>query len=157
MESLDKLYFEYESLYEDTTTISVNTYETTFGSIKISTAGAASTAEVVAYLLQELGAEFTSDIATNLILGIESATDKLQSLAATADTFEIVSKLLRAGGRRLSRAKVHAPQNHGFAQAVSRASKGDQRAETPKEQPKKDQPKEAKAEPREIHHVRKLE
>ncbi len=105
LDSLNALYEGYEQLYEDSITISVNSYETPFGSIKVSTMGAASTSEVMAYLLQELGVEITGDIATNLITGIEMATDKMQSLATTADTFEIVSKLLRAGGRRVSRSK----------------------------------------------------
>ncbi len=105
LDSLDALYVGYEQLYQDVTSISINSYETPYGSIKVSTMGAASTSEVMAYLLQELGVEITSDIATNLITGIELATDKMQSLATTADTFEIISKLLRAGGRRTSRSR----------------------------------------------------
>lgn len=124
LKDLDKLYDEYEQLFEDSKTISINTHETAYGSIKISTAGAASTSEVIAYLLQELGAEFTSDISTNLITGIESATDKLQSLSTTADTFEIISKLLRAGGRRVSRKSASVSSStDGFAHAISKTVK----------------------------------
>ncbi len=117
LDSLDAVYFQYEALFQDTTTVSINTFETTFGSVKINTAGAASTSEVIAYLLQQFGAEFTSEIATNLITGIEAATDKLQSLATTADTFEILSTLLRAGGRRVARSKNLT--GSGFNQVVA--------------------------------------
>ncbi|CAN5297087.1 hypothetical protein BH10PAT2_BH10PAT2_0080 [soil metagenome] len=123
LSDLEQLYTGFEAVYEDARTISIHSYETTFGSIKISTVGAASTSEVIAYLLQELGVEFSGEIATNLITGIESATDRLQSLATTADTFEIISKLLRAGGRRVSRSKPRAQD--GFAHAISKVSKGE--------------------------------
>lgn len=131
LDDLDRLYVGYEQLYEDAKTISLNTFETPFGLIKVSTAGAASTSEVMAYLIQQLGAELTDQIATNLITGIEVATDHLQSLSATADTFEIISQLLRAGGRRVNRGrakledspKVITDGTSGFANAVSRVSK----------------------------------
>ena len=73
---------------------------------------ASSVSEVVASLIlkssihgSEQGLDSTdfmvdSDIATNLMMGIESSTDNLSSDTATADTFYYVSELMRAGGRR---------------------------------------------------------
>lgn len=124
LDSLGGLYSGFESLYEDVTIVSINTYETPFGSIKVNTAGAASTSEVMAYLLQELRVEMSGDIATNLILGIETATDRLQSLATTADTFEIISKLLRAGGRRVTRKKTGLTAAN-LAHPVEKITKGE--------------------------------
>ncbi len=74
---------------------------------------ASSVSEVVASLIikstihgsadtSRLDSQFTvdSDIATNLMMGIESATENLSSDTATADTFYYVSELMRAGGQR---------------------------------------------------------
>jgi hypothetical protein len=122
LESLEQLYIGYEDFYVNTPTVSVNSFETSFGSIKLTTEGSASFSEVMAYLLQEAGVQIDSDIATNLLGGIEEATDSFKSLAATADTFEIVSRLMRSGARRISRAKPSAQAN-GFAEAFARSTK----------------------------------
>ncbi len=124
LDDLEQLYIGYEDLYNSATTISINTYETPFGSVKVNISGSASYSESLAYILQELGAEITSDMATNLLMGIEEATDSFHSLSTTADTFEIVSQLMRAGARRKTRTKASASQSvNGFAEAFSRVSK----------------------------------
>jgi hypothetical protein len=122
LDDLDQLYVGYEDLYNSATTISLNTYETPFGSVKVNISGSASYSESTAYVLQELGAELTSDMATNLLMGIEEATDSFHSLSTSADTFEIVSQLLRAGARRKTRTKPSASIN-GFAEAFSKVGK----------------------------------
>jgi hypothetical protein len=119
LEDLDGLYYGFEEVFKDATTVSIHSFETDFGSIKVSTAGSASFAEVIAYLLQEMGTSMSDDIASNLLFGIEEATDSFHSLATTADTFEIVSKLLRLGARRGTRARSGKQNN--FAQAFGKA------------------------------------
>lgn len=71
---------------------------------------ASSLSEVVASLIVDSSMQssdtvqglFTidSDIATNLMMGIEEATNNLSSETATADTFFYISELMRVGGRR---------------------------------------------------------
>jgi len=61
---------------------------------------ASSVSEVVAFLIKESGKKFDADIATNLLMGIEVASNNFADPAVSADTFSIVAELLRAGGRR---------------------------------------------------------
>lgn len=118
LDDLEQLYYGQEEFFQNTTVVSINSYETTFGSIKVSTAGSASSSEVMAYLLQELGVTLSADIATNLLAGIEDATNSFTSLAASADTFEIAAKLLRLGARRVHMTSPSSPKDfmNAFAQ-----------------------------------------
>lgn len=62
---------------------------------------ASSTSELVATLIKESGYDYDTDIATNLYLGIETATNHFATENTTAETFQIVADLLRAGARRV--------------------------------------------------------
>lgn len=61
---------------------------------------ASSVSEFVATLIKESGMALDVDIATNLLMGIEEASNKFSSSEVTANTFEIVAELMRAGGQR---------------------------------------------------------
>lgn len=61
---------------------------------------ASSVSELVATLIKESGMSLDVDIATNLLMGIEEASDNFSSSEVTANTFEIVAELMRAGGQR---------------------------------------------------------
>jgi len=61
-----------------------------------------SVSEIVAALISESGLNMDEDIATNLIMGIEEASNNLQDSAVTAETFAVISDLMRKGGKRLS-------------------------------------------------------
>lgn len=56
--------------------------------------------EIVYPLINEIGANTDSDMATNLLAGIEDASKSFTGELVTAETFEIVAHLLRAGGIR---------------------------------------------------------
>lgn len=71
----------------------------TFGAINI-TDPSSSNAELVTALLKELALPLDIDIANNLMQGIEAATNGLSSPNMTADTFEALAVLYRAGARR---------------------------------------------------------
>lgn len=64
---------------------------------------ASSVSEIVADLIKESGLSLDEDIATNLLMGIEEATNNFADPSVTADTFEVVSLLMRAGGKRFFR------------------------------------------------------
>ncbi|SRR6266404_2407166 len=66
-----------------------------------------SISEVVASLVKT-NYKIEADIATNLLMGIEEATKEFSTAATTADTFMLVSELMRAGGKRLSQGQVKA-------------------------------------------------
>jgi len=130
-QSLEQLYIGYEDLFANTTTVSIQSYETEFGSIKLDTSGSPSFSESMAYLIQEIGGEISAEVATNLLAGIEEATDSFRSLSATATTFEIAAQLLKAGARRMARqnkpiasAAAGVPSSvnsaNGFSQALAK-------------------------------------
>jgi hypothetical protein len=64
---------------------------------------ASSTSELVANLLKESGYPTDSDIATNLVTGIEEQSKNFQGEAVTADTFTMFAELLKLGGKRMSK------------------------------------------------------
>ena len=61
-----------------------------------------SVSEAAAYLIGEAGYEISSDVATNLLTGIEDGSGNFSDGSVNAETFEIVAGLMRKGGRRKS-------------------------------------------------------
>lgn len=60
-----------------------------------------SISEVVAALINESGLHLDPDIATNLLMGIEEGSKEFNGPDVTAQTFELVASLMKAGGQRL--------------------------------------------------------
>ncbi len=102
-DELADLSLGYETFLQETQSVSIHWTETEVGTVKLNTSGSASVSESMAFLLQELAVPMTSDVATNLLAGIEDATESFRSLSSTANTFEIVAQLLRLGARRVRR------------------------------------------------------
>lgn len=100
LESLDSVYLGYEDTYANTTLVSINEYETSFGVLQLSSMGISSLSELVVELLQESQLQLTPQIASNLLLGIEDKTRGLRYGTVTAESFAAVADLLRAGGSR---------------------------------------------------------
>jgi hypothetical protein len=61
---------------------------------------ASSLSEVVTHLAESLGLNISEDAASNLLLGLEKATDNFQSPAVSASTFEAAVILMRQGAKR---------------------------------------------------------
>ncbi len=125
LETLDGLYYGFESMFSETNIVSIHAFETEYGTLRLSTAGMASSSEMIAKLLQYIEAPINPEIASNLLAGLEMATDHLRSSSLTADTFEVIAQLLRAGGHRLPAAKMALPEKvgvstNGFAQAMGK-------------------------------------
>lgn len=64
---------------------------------------AASISEIVANLLRQNGYEIDGDIATNLVMGIEEGSKGFTSSEVNADTFALISELMRKGGKRFTK------------------------------------------------------
>ena len=64
---------------------------------------ASSISEIVAGLIKEGGFVLDPDIATNLIVGIESESKNFQSSEVTVNTFETFTELLKLGGLRFKK------------------------------------------------------
>lgn len=61
---------------------------------------ASTVSEIVATLIKAASLSLDSDIATNLLMGIEEGSNKFTSPQVTAQTFMLISELMQAGGRR---------------------------------------------------------
>jgi hypothetical protein len=124
LNDLDQLYMGYEQLYDQASVISINSYEPNFGTIKIDSSGASSLSETIASMLKSLGVQWESELSTDLLAGLEDATESFRSLSTTAETFELVAELMKAGGRRLPRPSRMTPAaGNGFAAALSKVQK----------------------------------
>jgi hypothetical protein len=62
---------------------------------------ASSCSELMASLIKESGLKIDSDIATNLVLGIEEGSNKFSGSDVTAGTFQLFAELMKSGGKRL--------------------------------------------------------
>ncbi len=65
-----------------------------------------SISEVTANLIKNSGYALESDIATNLLMGIEETTQSFSTNNVDANTFTLVADLMRAGGKRLSQGQI---------------------------------------------------
>ncbi len=70
---------------------------------------AATTAELVATIMSEIGIQLTEDIATNLLNAIYGASNNFQEI--TARTFEVAAACVKAGGKRF---QVEPPTTNAF-------------------------------------------
>jgi hypothetical protein len=93
------LYEKEIELFEKSKIVNFGNRKGSFGSIDM-TDPSSSNSELTTALIQELHFPMNRDIAGNLMIGIESATQGLSSPDMTADTFEALAVLYRNGARR---------------------------------------------------------
>ena len=92
--------------FTQTTLVNISNNQGNFGHINL-VDPSSSLCELATALLQELKLPLSQDIASNLMQGIEEATNNFQSDSMTADTFEALAILYRAGARHHT--KVNMP------------------------------------------------
>lgn len=102
LEDLGSLYAQEKELYDQkpVVNIDVDPKNTQFGKINLANPAISSCSEITAGLISVLKLPVDQDIATNLLLGIEEATQGFTSPKTSASTFEVAAFCLRAGGRR---------------------------------------------------------
>ncbi len=88
--------------------IGINALNITGRNISSLATNGSSISEVGANLIKNSGYKIEADIATNSLMGIEEATREFSTDGVTADTFALVSELMRAGGKRLAQGQVMA-------------------------------------------------
>ena len=110
--SLEHLYSNYGEVYDNATVVTVHNFEPEIGDINLDVSGKSCWSETVLNLIEKLGLELNAQSATNLLYAIENSTNNLSSFTATADTFESVAKLMRAGARRLHPKKTNHPKKN---------------------------------------------
>ncbi len=101
LENLDKLYFGYEEVFKDVSTISFHDHPTTFGTLKFDASEDVSLAALVFTLFTKLVWPISPDVATDLLYGIEADTDGFRSKLVRAETFDQVARLMKLGARRI--------------------------------------------------------
>ena len=104
--SLDGLYEGFTDIFNETNIASIHAFDTDYGTIHLNTSGAAAFSEATTKLLTQLGVTLTPEMANNLLAGLETATDHFKSSTMTAETFDTVAQLLRAGGHRMATNKT---------------------------------------------------
>ncbi|MBD3250845.1 MAG: hypothetical protein GF381_04750 [Candidatus Pacebacteria bacterium] len=104
LESLEQLYFGYESLYQKAAVVDISSNALDIAQFYQSPNDFCCTSEAVLAMLEEWGARLSPDQATNLYAGIQYGSDNFVSLQASAQTFEWLADLLKAGARRSGRA-----------------------------------------------------
>lgn len=103
LESLEQLYFGYESLYQSSFVVTLHTFKPEIGNVQLDLSATSSMSEGVIDIIENLGISLNEKMASSLLMGIETATQNLQSLTTTAETFETIARLLRSGARRVKR------------------------------------------------------
>lgn len=101
-EQLGKFYQDEKELYSKVATINIDNHpnNTQFGKINLTDPQASSTSELVTFFLQNLGLPINQDMATNLLAGIEAATNNFAPQTSSAGAFEAAAICLKAGGKR---------------------------------------------------------
>jgi nanoRNase/pAp phosphatase (c-di-AMP/oligoRNAs hydrolase) len=101
-EDLGEIYFDHKKFFQEGKTVNINISQTAkpFGTINLLDSQMASLGEFITLFLLSLKMPFDEDIASNLLLGIERATDNFSLIKSTPVTFEAVAFCLRSGARK---------------------------------------------------------
>lgn len=100
-QDLGPLYDEERNVIEGSYTVALTLFPvSTYAKIHVDASGCSSLAEMMTSACTQLGLTLDQDSASNLLFGLESITQGLSTPTVTADTFETVAVLMRAGARR---------------------------------------------------------
>ncbi len=102
-EKLNTLYYGYEDFYDSSTTISINNFQASIANVNLDGSDKVSLCEVGLELLETLGVQIDSNMATNLLAGLEESTQSFTSFSTTAGVFQSAGKLMGLGARRINR------------------------------------------------------
>ncbi|MFH0942791.1 MAG: hypothetical protein V1810_01315 [Candidatus Beckwithbacteria bacterium] len=104
LEDLGELYQSEKKLLDDKTKTVVNLSSqdrnSQFGTVNLYDPTASGASEIMVWVLTGLQLPLESDMATNLLAGIEAKTVNFTSPQTNADTFEIVAQLMRQGAKK---------------------------------------------------------
>jgi len=101
LEELGKLYSDEKKFLDDANIVSLHkdSRPATFATHNFHTNSASSIAEIVSFLLFKTKTNTTKEAGNQLLKGIYSSTNNLQSPRVTADTFETIAFLVRNGAK----------------------------------------------------------
>ncbi len=104
LQSLGMIYENNQDQFQGRDIINIDRHLTNsfFGTVNFVNKSISSISELIFKVLQSLKIEIDKEMATNLYLGISSATNNFSSYSVNAETFETVAKLLRMGAIKKS-------------------------------------------------------
>lgn len=119
LEDLGALYESERKLYSDATTVSFNRRQNpSFAAISVVDSQASSLSEMVAEFIDKLEFKITGDTASNLLAGIDYATNRFQNPVISATAFLTAGKLIQNGARRQPPRITSASQMAGIGAPV---------------------------------------
>ena len=108
---LGPLYEKEKDLYSQITSVVIDCQAENkqYGRINFVNPYASSISEIVGFIVGRLGINLDSDIAHNLLTGIDFATQSFSSPTATVEAFELATACLKVGAKRTSAPLVRKP------------------------------------------------
>jgi len=104
LEDLGELYQSEKKLLDDKSKTIVNLSNqdknNQFGTVNLYDPTASGSSEIMTQVLSDLQLPLESDMATNLLAGIEAKTNNFTSPQTNADTFEMIAQLMRQGAKK---------------------------------------------------------
>ena len=102
-DDLDEIYQKNKKEFETAHTISINRLlQTPFAQTTISDKSSGSLSEITMWLLEQIGLSINPDIASNLLSGVDRATNRFSSPNTPASSFLMAGKLMQLGAIRHS-------------------------------------------------------
>lgn len=118
-EQIQMMYAQDEAAFTQSHTIAINRQQTTFAETNIDVSTLTSTCEWMVELIKLWQLPMSSDVATDLLAGIESSTDAFRHASVTAETFEIIAQLMRLGAKRIRLSAAQQSSTSSLAQAFA--------------------------------------
>lgn len=100
-EELGELYQSERTVFDTAMTLAVTLFPNQpFAKCHVDASETSSLSEVTAYICEALKLTLDADSASNLLAGIDTVSGGFRGMGVSADTFELVARLMRAGARR---------------------------------------------------------
>lgn len=118
-DQIQKFYDQDEAAFTQAHTVSINRQVATFAQTNIDVSGFSSNCEWLIHLVDLWKLSLDSDLATHLLAGIEASTDSFKSPSVSADTFQLVANLMKAGAKRIKLNPTQQSSTSSLAQAFA--------------------------------------
>lgn len=112
---LEQLFLGYEDLYQSSNILNIGSLTPNFQCTHVDSSKMSSSCEIIYRILKQADIQIDSEIATNLLAGIQYDTDNFINYKADAETFEAIAGLLKAGARRKINGFNKSSTNEGSA------------------------------------------
>jgi nanoRNase/pAp phosphatase (c-di-AMP/oligoRNAs hydrolase) len=116
LQELGYIYNSNQKLFQEKTVVNIDSHEnnSNFGKINIVDPNAASTSEIIPYIINACNLNMHEDIAKNILMGISSASQNFTSIKTSSSTFEAASLCMRYVRKNISQDKPQITQNIPF-------------------------------------------